>query len=549
MIGEGVFGKVYRGQCRSVDVAVKVPNKQRFDQKQLAAFQHEVQIMSKIFHPNVCLFMGACLAPGNVRIVTELMKGDLERLLLSSTPLSFSSRMKMAKDAAQGMAWLHGNDPPVYHRDLKAANLLYDDNHRIKVCDFGLSETKPNGRELYDRQPKGTPLYMAPEVMKSEKITEKVDVYSFGIVLWEIYTRKEAYTEFEDYDRFYRSVVTEHYRPQMPEETPAPLAALISSCWAADPQNRPSFSRVVELLEEIRVAAIQREQEETIEKALESDPIVAGLWKQHFLHEPSVPFVDFARVFYRHIGVTLPLDKPLPEDPSLDEIRSASLDQLEQYAQRSDECRELADEEKARRSASASAESATLVPKGYENESPQPSSSTNDSASSTYSRQQDIIDDHETRLFYCLKALVANENDQVDLPQLDKTLACFGPADSDILARIHDLMKEPYFHGFLPTRDAEQMIRTKSRGTFLLRFSNNRPRSFCISKVSVDRIVRHIIITRDAAGWSLDGEAYPSVQELIAANQVQHKLEHHCPESRYSWLFDNEAAGIGGYFR
>ena len=563
-IGSGCFGNVFRGVCRSVEVAVKVPTKQSFDPKQLAAFQHEVQIMSKIFHPNVCLFMGACLTPGKVRIVTELMKGDLEALLLDhSRELSLSTRIKMAKDAAQGMAWLHGHVPPVYHRDLKAANLLYDDALKIKVCDFGLSETKPSGRELYDRQPKGTPLYMAPEVMKQKKITEKVDVYSFGIVLWEIYARKEAYTEFEDYESFFNNVVKQHYRPPLPPDALPALAELITQCWHHKPLLRPAFAEIVPKLEAIRLDVIQRENEAVVESQLH-DPLVCDMWKREFLHESSVSWAQFSKAFYALLGIPLPLppdERPLPADASMEQLQAATLAQLEQYAGLHEDNRELVEEEKARRRALPC--SSVVVPEGYENNTPvsaaaTPSSSTITTSSSplsdsvspnSYTQGGAVVPhDLESCKFYCLKALVANEQEQIDLGCLDKTLGCFGPvATPGILDRIHALMKEPYFFGFLPTSDADNLLRVLKVGTYLLRFSNNRPNSFCISKVSSGNTIRHVIITRKDDGWTLDGKSFPTVSELIIQNKERYKLDTPCLGSRFTWLFEQSIASLSGY--
>jgi hypothetical protein len=128
--GRGYFGIVYRAMVRGCEVAVKVPHREVSNPAQ---FMREVNVLSKLFHPNVCLFMGACLSK-KVMIVTELMKGDVETLLLNKdNKFKLSELISMALDAAKGMAWLHGNNPPVYHRDLKIANLLYDDSMKIKV--------------------------------------------------------------------------------------------------------------------------------------------------------------------------------------------------------------------------------------------------------------------------------------------------------------------------------------------------------------------------------------------------------------------------------
>jgi serine/threonine protein kinase len=176
--------------------------------------------MSKIFHPNVVLFMGACTQPGTFRIVTELLHTDLEvfclfvcffpiylmklfvfmqRLLRSDTTLPMHDRIRMAKDAALGMNWLHGISG-IIHRDLKPANLLVDNNLTVKLTDFGFAQLRPEREDetLEDGKggAKGTPLWMPPEIMLGRPFSEKVDVYSYGIILWQILTRQVCFVVY-----------------------------------------------------------------------------------------------------------------------------------------------------------------------------------------------------------------------------------------------------------------------------------------------------------------------------------------------------------------
>ncbi|KAF2077940.1 hypothetical protein CYY_000741 [Polysphondylium violaceum] len=271
-LGQGSFGSVYKGRCRGQEVAVKVPRKQKLNLYELTSFRHEVKIMSKIFHPNVVLFLGACTQSGKMQIVTELCQTDLEKLLHNDrTKKEFSlfRRMQMAKDAALGMNWLHGITR-IVHNDLKTANLLVDINLRVKVTDFGFSQIK-EGEEFQDKAAKGTPLWMAPEVMMGNPYNEKADVYSFGIILWEILTKEPPYAHHKDYDIFFNAVCNERERPPIPIDTLPSLRHLIQTCWDHNPQNRPSFSEILFRLNEI-----------LIDCAIEFDD-GRKYWKEHFL--------------------------------------------------------------------------------------------------------------------------------------------------------------------------------------------------------------------------------------------------------------------------
>ena len=159
----------------------------------LKEFRTEVTMMSKMRHPNVVLLMGICSAAPNLAIVTEyLARGSLYRLLHhTETPLDMRRRVKMGIDMAKGMAYLHSASPPIVHRDLKSPNLLVDETFTVKICDFGLARFKQDTFVQTVNGCAGTPNYMAPEVLRNEKFNEKCDVFSMGVVLWELITRKE----------------------------------------------------------------------------------------------------------------------------------------------------------------------------------------------------------------------------------------------------------------------------------------------------------------------------------------------------------------------
>uniref|UniRef100_A0A1S3XIH8 Serine/threonine-protein kinase CTR1-like n=1 Tax=Nicotiana tabacum TaxID=4097 RepID=A0A1S3XIH8_TOBAC len=154
-------------------------------------------IMKRLRHPNIVLFMGAVIQPPNLSIVTEyLSRGSLYRLLHrpgARELLDERRRLCMAYDVANGMNYLHKRNPPIVHRDLKSPNLLVDKKYTVKVCDFGLSRFKAN-TFLSSKTAAGTPEWMAPDVLRDEPSNEKSDVYNFGVILWELATLQQPWS-------------------------------------------------------------------------------------------------------------------------------------------------------------------------------------------------------------------------------------------------------------------------------------------------------------------------------------------------------------------
>ncbi|KAF8392719.1 hypothetical protein HHK36_023068 [Tetracentron sinense] len=207
-IGQGSLlssscGTVYHGLWYSSDVAVKVFSNQEYSDDVILSFRQEVvSLLKRLRHPNILLFMGAVTSPQRLCIVTEFLpRGSLFRLLQrNACRLDWRRRIHMALDIARGMNYLHHCNPPVIHRDLKSTNLLVDKNWTVKVGDFGLSHLKCE-TYLTTKTGKGTPQWMAPEVLRKEPSDEKSDVYSYGVILWELVTEKipwENFTSIQD---------------------------------------------------------------------------------------------------------------------------------------------------------------------------------------------------------------------------------------------------------------------------------------------------------------------------------------------------------------
>lgn len=256
VLGHGSFGTVYQATVRKKPVAVKVFHNQNATDEILEDFCNEVEIISKMHHPQIIQFLGASLNP--LMIVTELMSGDLEHFLRDrSINLPLLSRLRMARDAALGMTWLHGSNPMIIHRDVKTSNFLIDENLRVVVADFGFADTIKKGSSTWDDSGyKGTIYYTAPELLKNSEFNEKVDVYSFGIVLWEIYTREAPYPEFSSVssEKLQKHVTDkiafEGVRPIIPADCIPKLAQLMEDCWG-DTKDRIGFDEIVDKLNEI----------------------------------------------------------------------------------------------------------------------------------------------------------------------------------------------------------------------------------------------------------------------------------------------------------
>ncbi|XP_020551906.1 uncharacterized protein LOC105168100 isoform X2 [Sesamum indicum] len=268
-LGSGTFGTVYHGKWRGSDVAIKRIKKSCFtgrqsEQERLTVeFWREAEILSKLHHPNVVAFYGVVQdgPGGTLATVTEYMvDGSLRHVLLrKDRHLDRRKRLIIAMDAAFGMEYLHSKN--IVHFDLKCDNLLVnlkDPSRPIcKVGDFGLSKIKRN--TLVSGGVRGTLPWMAPELLNgsSNKVSEKVDVFSFGIVLWEILTGEEPYANMH-YGAIIGGIVNNTLRPTIPSYCDAEWRRLMEQCWAPNPAVRPSFTEIASRLRVMSASAQTR---------------------------------------------------------------------------------------------------------------------------------------------------------------------------------------------------------------------------------------------------------------------------------------------------
>ncbi|OHS97147.1 TKL family protein kinase [Tritrichomonas foetus] len=244
-IGSGTFGSVHRGTMTASGkpVAIKMLNAHLLGGRQLETFKREVWTMATLNHPSILHLIGVTLtAP--FCIVTELLNCSLYDRLKHLTP---TKRSVIALRVSQAMEQLHS--ARIIHRDLKSANILLDENDLPRVCDFGLVGFKTRGtRTGYV----GTAQWMAPEILRSSPFyDEKVDVYSFAVLLWEMLTQQQPYKEMTQ-DQMVLAILENGLRPELSPETldnaPPMLIDLIRRCWSEKPSDRPSFPQITATL-------------------------------------------------------------------------------------------------------------------------------------------------------------------------------------------------------------------------------------------------------------------------------------------------------------
>jgi alpha-tubulin suppressor-like RCC1 family protein len=249
-IGSGTFGEVKKAHWRKTLVAVKFLKSTEQDDENIKLFIEELNLLKKLRHPNILLYLGACTTGPHYFLVTEYCESGNLFDYLHSNPkniLQTRERIRIAIEIAKGVNYLHSFNPPILHRDLKSLNILLDKNQQVKIADFGWARLRDN----YMTKQRGTFQWMAPEVIKKHNYTEKADVYSFGIILWELWVQEPPYKNIERIKVAQKVATDKTYRPRLSEDLQIPeeILALIISCWDYDPDKRPSFNDIVTYLE------------------------------------------------------------------------------------------------------------------------------------------------------------------------------------------------------------------------------------------------------------------------------------------------------------
>uniref|UniRef100_A0A8B9JZJ3 LIM domain kinase 1 n=1 Tax=Astyanax mexicanus TaxID=7994 RepID=A0A8B9JZJ3_ASTMX len=268
VLGKGCFGQAIKVTHRETGEVMVMKELIRFDDETQMTFLKEVKVMRCLDHPNVLKFIGVLYKDKRLNFIAEYIKGGTLRDIIKKMDSNYPwiQRVSFAKDIASGMAYLHSMN--IIHRDLNSHNCLVRENNSVVVADFGLARLmvedknqdklgKIQGMKKPDRRKRytvvGNPYWMAPEMIHGKSYDEKVDIFSFGIMLCEIIGRVNADPDYlpraMDFGLNVKGFL-EHYYPQDCPSTFFPMAAL---CCDLDAEKRPAFAKLEEWLENLKM--------------------------------------------------------------------------------------------------------------------------------------------------------------------------------------------------------------------------------------------------------------------------------------------------------
>uniref|UniRef100_A0AAY4BHZ4 LIM domain kinase 1 n=1 Tax=Denticeps clupeoides TaxID=299321 RepID=A0AAY4BHZ4_9TELE len=268
VLGRGCFGQAIKVTHQETGEVMVMKELLRFDEDTQKTFLKEVKVMRCLDHPNVLKFIGILYKDKRLNFISEFVQGGTLREAINRMDSKFpwNRRVSYAKDIAAGMAYLHSMN--VIHRDLNSYNCLVRENHTVVVADFGLARLVMADRKLpspchepearrSDRRKRytvvGNPYWMAPEMINGKTYDERVDIFSFGIILCEIMGRVNADPDFLPRTADYGLNVSGFLELCHPADCPAAFLPMSVLCCHLEVDKRPPFSKLFEWLENLRL--------------------------------------------------------------------------------------------------------------------------------------------------------------------------------------------------------------------------------------------------------------------------------------------------------
>ncbi|XP_027916516.1 probable receptor-like protein kinase At1g49730 isoform X4 [Vigna unguiculata] len=266
VIGQGGFGTVYKADFSDGLVAA-VKRMNRISEQGEDEFCREIELLARLHHRHLVALRGFCIQKRERFLLYEYMgNGSLKDHLHSpgKTPLSWRTRIQIAIDVANALEYLHFYcDPPLCHRDIKSSNTLLDENFVAKIADFGLAQASKDGSVCFEpvnTEIRGTPGYMDPEYVVTQELTEKSDIYSFGVLLLEIVTGRRAIQDnknlvewaqpYMESDTRLLELVDPNVRESFDLDQLQTVISIVAWCTHREGRARPSIKQVLRLLYE-----------------------------------------------------------------------------------------------------------------------------------------------------------------------------------------------------------------------------------------------------------------------------------------------------------
>jgi len=259
-LGSGTSGTVYEGSYKGQTVAIKLLKTEQ-SQKELEEFKKEFQIMSAIQSPYIVFFFGAVLEPKMCMVMELCSRGSLYHVMNDAKlDIGWDKVFSFSKEMVKGVDCLHSFNPQVVHRDFKSLNLMINEQWHIKVGDFGLSRFNTDTAKETLAKMRGTFAYCAPEVYFGEKFSTKSDIFSIGVVLWELAVRcikreyQRPYGEYPNLHFDFQIIIQtakKGLRPTIPDICPEAFSNLIRVCWDHDTEKRPSCKDILVVLDQL----------------------------------------------------------------------------------------------------------------------------------------------------------------------------------------------------------------------------------------------------------------------------------------------------------